>query len=175
MKERKIFERQVMKHLTHIVDPRQELSDLIPQFGPVFRQPHGRVGRQAGHGPACIKAQRKGSALIRPALVVIGRRNQREDRFQMGRPAQRGQPLGSPNVGRAIHAHVAVRPRLHATPFNRVIAVDDIVAKGVKLAVRGVASARVLDDNCITLTGGSDNIKHEHRNRRQPLVVRGPL
>ena len=108
VKERKIFERQVTKSITHVVDPGQELSDVVPQFGPVFRQPHGRIGRQAGHGPARIKPQRKGSALIRPAFVIIGRRNQREDGLQMGRPAQRGQPLGGTNVGRAIHAHVAV-------------------------------------------------------------------
>ena len=174
-KEWKIFKRQMTKRLTHIVDSGQELSDLIPQFGPVFRQPHGRIGRQTGHGPACIKAQCKGSALIRPAFVVIGRRNQREDRLQMGRLTQRRQPLGGPNVGRAIHTHIAVRPRLYATPFNRVIAVGHIVTKGVKLSVRGVAATRVLDDNGIALTGGSDNIKHEHRNRRQPLVIRGPL
>ena len=173
--ERKILKREMTKRLTHIINPGQQVSHFVPQFGLFFGKTHGRIGSQAGHGPARIKAKRKGSALIGPAFVIIGRRNQREDRFQMGRLTQGGQPLGGTNVGRAIHPHVPVRPGLYGTPLNGVVAIGYVIPKGVELSVRGVASTRVLDDNGIALTGCPYDIKHEHGNSRQPFVVRGPL
>ena len=48
-------------------------------------------------------------------------------------------------IGDAEHTHIAVTPRLRGTPFDRIIAVVDLMAIRVKRAFRCVPAPHVLE------------------------------
>ena len=86
----------------------------------------------------------------------------------MRRAPHGGQPLRGADVRSAVHADFARAPGLRRHPFDRVIAVVLLVAKGVKRALGLMPPARVLDDHGKTVFRRLQGIE---RRARQGLVV----
>ena len=97
--------------------------------------------------PVEIEIEFERSALVGPALVVVGGRNARSDRLQMRRPGAGCQPLGGAHVGAAEHADVAVAPVLGGNPLDRVVAVVGLVDERVPLPLGLEPSAAILNDH----------------------------
>jgi len=94
------------------------------------------------------------------------------DALQVPAAARSGQPLNAPEIGAALHAHIAVAPVLTAQPFLGVIAVLGFKPERVPLARRiptppdvlrcdGVASRcevhAVLNDGLVVVVIGRPN------------------
>ena len=135
-------------------------------------QPPGRVGRGGlqrrsggvvmpvlcrGGGqtdrPRLHERQPELPALVHPAVVVVRGGVRGHDGRQVRGSRGSGQPLGGPDVGRAVHADFAVRARQCGRPLHRVVPVVAVVSELAEGA-RGCSLApNILDDNEIAVRG----------------------
>src|SRR5205807_5642809 len=93
-----------------------------------------------------------------PPVVVVGGCDSGGNGGAMRR-ARRGRlPLGSTDVGVAIHPHLPERPGLGGGPLDGVVAIVAVVPEGVELALGCITSTRVLDHHRIATLGGFERI-----------------
>ncbi len=81
-------------------------------------------------------------------------RHSRNHGFQVRWSFYRGQPLHSAGIGQAECADVAIGPRLIGGPFNGVVAILAFVLVRQELAVGGVSSADILNNDGIPAIHG---------------------
>ena len=124
--------------------------------------------------PRGVEAQFEGSALVGPAVVVVGGGDVGRDGDQVPRPGDGAQPLRRPDVGRANHADPAGGPRLRGGPLHGVVPVVDVVNEAIELPAGGEAPAGVLDNQGEPGLGSLHGVEHL-RCQRPRLVVRRAL
>ena len=175
IQEREVFQWQVLKPCAQIINRADQLPEPIRRRDIFLDQAHIGIRRKAGQRPTGVKPEGKGSALIRPAFVIVGGGNQWKNGFEMGRRTDRGEPLGRTDIGRPIHADVTIRPRLDRTPLHRVIAVQDVISEGIKLPIGRVPPASVLDDHGIPLASRPHHVEHQDYSGEQIFIIRRAL
>ena len=110
--------------------------------------PHGAPAEIERKTPAAVESD--------PVVIEAGGCDVGKDGDQARRVRHRGAPLHVSQVGASLHADFAVGPGLLGGPFDGVVAVLDVVAERLPLALRLMASASVLEDVGITAPGEVD-------------------
>jgi hypothetical protein len=67
----------------------------------------------------------------------------------------------------------SIRPRLRRAPFNGIVAVKNIIAKMCRFSLRRITSARILDDNSISLAGCTHDVEQQCGDEVEVLVIGG--
>ncbi len=79
--------------------------------------------------------------------VRVTHRQDREDRLQVRRALRGGEDLGDREVGDAVHADLAVAPRLERRPLDELVAVALLSRAEVVPRAAGAAGATDVDDH----------------------------
>ena len=135
---------------------------------------HQVRGRQEHQRPQQREAELVGAAAERPAVVRVGRGDDRHQRAERRRPAPRGRPLGVADVRLAEHADRPIGPRLGRDPGDRVLAVGRLVLERHPRAARAAAAAGVLHHDGVAGPHHAQHVDGEVHDRRDLLVVRRP-
>ena len=103
------------------------------------------MGHQ-GH-PALEQFLPERAAGVDGIAVEVGGGDDREEGLQVRRPGNRRQHLDDAQVRAARHADLAIRPRLHSGPLDRIKSVIHLGEERCKLPARLIPAPRVLDDD----------------------------
>ena len=133
-KERKGAEWSRTKPVVHLVHPGQDSPQIFGGLRIRLGLAHQRFRGEDRHDPTQVEPEGKCAPLISPAFVIVRRSQAGKDRLEVRRRRSGGQPLGGAEVGDAIHADVAVGPRLSRGPLDGVVAVGGLVEKRVESA-----------------------------------------
>ena len=118
-----------------------------------------------------MKSELEGAALVGPAVVVVVGGDDWDRATQRGGLLARGQHGRRADIGRAVDRGVAVAPVLRGHPLERVVAVGTFLVEGFEVALRGVASAAVADDDRVAALGQFEGAGHDGDQPRTRLFL----
>src|SRR3954470_3842200 len=112
-------------------------------------EPIQRILGQTG-SPRLVEPLFARASLVRPAIVIVARRDDRTNSLQMRWMGNSGQHLRGPDVRASIHSYSAIGIRQRCRPLDSVVTVVGLVQEGIPFSVRGVASANILVNDNVT-------------------------
>jgi hypothetical protein len=106
--------------------------------------------------PGSSPAQLKGTSLVVGRLVEVMPDNSGNDSLEIGTSPHGRLPLNIPRIRAPNHTNVAVTPRLSADPFDRIVAVVELVDPRVENAIGVVTASHILGHINVAVLGVED-------------------